>query len=72
MILSAIVRFIRLALYSPKTEMRNRKEEEALADKRIVSRLSRGNIRLQRGQYVTRNQIEEQYERVKSLRFEEG
>lgn len=72
MILSTIVRFIRLALYSPKTEMRNREEEEALADRRIVSRLSRGNIRLQRGQYVTRSQIEEQYERVKSLRFEEG
>ena len=31
---------------------------------RIVSRVSSGNIRLQRGEYVTRADLEEQYERV--------
>ena len=36
------------------------------SDRRIVSRLSSGNIRLQQGQFSTREDIDEQYERVKS------
>lgn len=65
-----LMRFIRLALHSPKVTTRT-EEGRRLADRRIVRRLSRGNIRLQRGEYVTREEIEEQYERVKSFNFDE-
>ena len=62
-------RFIRLTLHSPKLVTRT-EEDRRLADRRVVSRLSRGDIRLQRGEYVTREEIEEQYERVKSFNFD--
>lgn len=65
----SLMRFIRLALHSPKVTTRT-EEDRRLADRRIVSRLSHGNIRLQRGEYVTREEIEEQYERVKSFDFD--
>lgn len=65
----SLMRFIRLTLHSPKVRTRT-EEDRRLADRRIVSRLSHGNIRLQRGEYVTREEIEEQYERVKSFNFD--
>lgn len=65
----SLMRFIRLALHSPKVTTLT-EEDRRLADRRIVSRLSSGNIRLQRGEYVTREDIEEQYERVKSFNFD--
>ncbi len=65
-----LMRFIRLALHSPKVTTRT-DEDRRLADRRIVSLLSSGDIRLQRGEYVTREDIEEQYERVKSFNFDE-
>ena len=65
----SLMRFIRLALHNPKITNRT-EEDRRLADRRIVSRLSSGNIRLQRGEYVTREDLEEQYERVKSFNFD--
>ena len=65
-----LMRFIRLTLHSPKATTRT-EEDRRLADRRIVLRLSRNDIRLQRGEYVTREEIEEQYERVKSFNFDE-
>lgn len=65
-----LMRFIRLTLHSPKVTTRT-EEDRRLADRRIVSLLSSGDIRLQRGEYVTREDIEEQYERVKSFNFDE-
>ena len=65
-----LMRLLRLALHSPKVTTRT-EEDRRLADRRVVSRLSRGDIRLQRGEYVTREEIEEQYERVKSFNFDE-
>lgn len=65
----SLMRFIRLALHSPKVTTRT-EGDRRLVDRRIVSRLSSGNIRLQRGEYVTREDIEEQYERVKSFNFD--
>ena len=65
-----LMRFIRLTLHSPKVTTRT-EEDRRLADRRIVSLLSSGDIRLQRGEYVTREDIEEQYERVKSFNFDD-
>jgi len=42
------------------------------SDKRVVSRASHGSIRLQRGEYSTQEDIDEQYERVKSLLFDDS
>ena len=68
----SLMQFIRLSLHSPKVKVTTRTEEDRrLADRRIVRRLSSGDIRLQRGEYVTREDIEEQYERVKSFNFDE-
>ena len=64
-----LMRLIRLALHSPKVVTRT-EEDRRLADRRVVRRLSRGDIRLQRGEYITREEIEEQYERVKSFNFD--
>lgn len=65
------VKYVRLALRSPTGRSRSRSEaSRRSSDKRIVSLLSRGNIRLQRGEYATRDDIEEQYERVRSFQFE--
>ena len=64
-----LMRLIRLTLHSPKVTTRT-EEDRRLADRRVVRRLSRGDIRLQRGEYITREEIEEQYERVKSFNFD--
>lgn len=64
----SLMRFIRLTLHSPKVTTRT-EEDRRLADRRIVMRLSRGNIRLQRGEYVTKEDLDKQYERVKALNF---
>ncbi len=41
-------------------------------DRRIVIRFSTGNIRLQRGEYVTEEDIEKEYERIKRLKFSDA
>ncbi len=38
-------------------------------DKSIVTRLSTGNIRLQRGEYLTEEDVAKEYERIKDLKF---
>ena len=65
-----ILRFIRLALRSPGAV----KQTEGGGDRisrNIVKRFSHGNIRLQRGEYVTKKQIKERYERIKSFDFDQ-
>ena len=69
-IMRYIVRSIQLAFYNPKVPTRT-EEDRRLADRRIVRRLSNGNILLQRGEYVTREDLDKEYERVKSLNFDE-
>ena len=46
-------------------------EDRRKADRHIVMRLSSGNIRLQRGEYVTKEDLDKQYERVKALNFDD-
>lgn len=64
------IRMLRLALQSPKA-LNDAKASKRVSNKRIVTRASRGNIRLQRGEYATAEELEERYERVKSFNFEE-
>ena len=41
------------------------------SDRGIVSRVSTGNVRLRRGEYVTSKDIDSQYERVKHYKFDD-
>ena len=66
----SLMRFIQLALHSPKVTTRS-EEDKREAVRCIVMRRSRGNIRLQRGKYATRKDLDERYERVKALNFDD-
>lgn len=63
-----ILNMIRLAFWRPKLPEDPEKAKRASV-RRIVSRLARGNVRLRRGQYVTREDLERQRERVISCDF---
>lgn len=60
-----ILNTIRLAFWRPKLPEDPEKAKRESA-RRIVSRLARGNVRLQRGQYVTREELEEQRKKAAS------
>ncbi len=68
-----LMRHLRLALHSPSAPSQTKEAREARegAVKQVVSRVARGNIRLQRGEYDTKADIEAQYERIKDFRFED-
>lgn len=68
-----LMRRLRLALHSPASPSQSKEAEEARrgAAKQVVSRVVRGNIRLQRGEYATKADIEAQYERIKDFKFED-
>ena len=40
-------------------------------ERETVSRFSRGNVRLQLGEYATREDLDKEYEEIKGLRFDE-
>ena len=66
-----LVHYIRSAIQRgpslPVDDEVNRKNSE----RRTVSRVASGNIRLQRGEYLTREDIDRKYENVKSCEFNE-
>ena len=68
-----LLRRLRLALHSPVAPSQSKEAEEARrgAAKQVVSRVARGNIRLQRGEYATRADIDAEYERIKGFKFED-
>ena len=63
-----ILNTIRLAFWRLKLPENPEKAKRASV-RRIVSRLTRGNARLRRGQYATREDLERQRERVISYDF---
>ena len=68
-----LMRRLRLALHSPAAPSQSKEAEEARrgAAKQVVTRMVRGNVRLQRGEYATRADIEAEYERIKGFKFED-
>ena len=46
-------------------------ERQRKSDRRIVTQLSRGNIRLQRGEFVTRTELDREIEHVSKLDFDD-
>lgn len=64
-----LLRHIRLAFQSPagpSQALEARVAREG-AVRQVVSRVARGNIRLQRGEYDTEADIEAQYEQIRAL-----
>lgn len=65
--INRLLRFIQLSLWIPTIpSSESRKEEIA---KKVVRRFSHGNIRLQRGEFCTEDDIKERYDRIKSFDF---
>ena len=65
-----ILEAIKLAFSGP-TMPRHSKEAERETDRRIVSRLATGNVRLQMGLFSTREEIDEERKKVKSYNFDD-
>lgn len=59
-----------LAVTQPQRVPQGTSEAKRESDRRIVSEHSNGNLRLQNGEYVTREELEAQYERVKTYGFD--
>lgn len=59
--------FVRLAfsLEPPPPSDTTPNEARRRISRRLVKRMTAGNIRIQRGEYVTREDLDRQYERVK-------
>lgn len=67
-----IVERWRLATRRPRTSTQEEIDErQRESDRRIVMQLSRGNIRLQRGEYVTRADLDREVEKVRKLDFDD-
>ena len=70
----SIISTIRLVLRRPSSPLSDdelaRIEREM--DRRIVIRFSTGSIRLQRGEYFTEEDVDREYERIKSLKFSDA
>ena len=65
-----IVRAIKLAFSAPAAPG-NAKALEREIDRRIVSRLSTGNVRLQMGLFSTREDIDEERKKARSYNFDD-
>lgn len=59
-----------LAITQPQSVPKGASEAKHESDRRIVSEHSNGNLRLQNGEYVTREELKTQYERVRTYEFD--
>ena len=57
------------AFTSQATKPADTQEKKRRSDRRIVSTFASGNIRLQNGRYVTKADLDKQYERVARYDF---
>lgn len=55
--------------YQRKQTAAQRKQSNTAIRRKVVSTLSRGNVSLQRGQYLTKSEIEERFQRVAQHNF---
>lgn len=67
--LNRILESIRLAFSWPGPIPDIKASEKSII-KKVVRHFSHGNVRLQRGEYSTREDIDQEYERIKSLNFD--
>ena len=67
-----LIEAMRVAFRAPAQPPPQTEESKQHLDRRVVKRLASGNIRLQRGEYSTREDIDREYERVKSHTFNDA
>ena len=69
----SIISSIRFAFRRPVSPLSADQLEglEAQIDKDVVMRFSTGSIRLQRGEYITQEDVDMEYEHAKTLKFSE-
>ena len=67
----SILSAIRFAFHRPSSPISDAELDrfEREMDRKIVMRFSSGNIRLRRGKYVTQDDVDKEYERIKTLNF---
>lgn len=71
--MSRIIRGLRSAFHSTVTDSRDRDHEVVKKEiaRGVVRRTATGNVSLQRGRYLTREEIDERLEKVKGYVFDE-
>lgn len=71
--LDRLLAVLRLAFWAPSPPRTADELEEARRDiaRRIVMRTATGNVRLSKGQYVTREDIDRGHERILGLKFDD-
>ena len=68
-----LMKSVRIAFRSPRgPDFQMSDDSERAIARRVVSKISTGNVRLQRGQYTTKEDIDREYERVKSHNFKDA
>ena len=70
--MKSLIKSARLAFRAPAAlPLPPSAESRRQTSEKIVRSLARGNIRLQRGDYVTKEDIDREYERIKSYQFDD-
>ena len=60
------------AFRTPDRQPSPTEESRRQIAKRVVRRVSTGNVRLQRGEFATKEDLDRQYERVVALSFDDA
>lgn len=66
-----LLKYLRMVLRKPPELPKYDRETIREMERETVSRFSRGNVRLQLGEYVTREDLDNEMEQIKGLRFDE-
>lgn len=70
--LKTLIEAVRIAFEAPVDHSPvSLEESRRQSDRRIVRRLATGDMHLKLGQYVTREDLDREYERVKTYRFDD-
>ena len=67
----SVIRFVFRRPPSPLSDAELDRFEREI-DRKVVMRFSTGSIRLQRGEYVTQDDVDKEYERIKTLKFSDA
>ena len=67
-----MLRILIAAFRAPKPVQSSTEESKRTIAKGVVRRAATGNVRLQLGNFVTKEDLDQQYERVKSYRFDDA
>ena len=70
--MASLIKVVRSAFRSPPGAPAPRDETERRQARSVVRRVATGNIHLQRGEFATKEDLDRQYERVQSYKFDDA